>query len=176
MAAGAAAVPRAAVIAACVAWLVWPGVARSSGGVILEVRGTAVVVAMAASAAAIAFFYWYVRSRLTEHTSAVPPDLAAIVQELAAREDGGVLCLPTMYADFVCYQSGKSILWGGHSGDLTKFEALFPVVRERLERLIGQYGVRYVLLDEAYVRAADLELEPMLRMVARRGQFVLYET
>ncbi|MBM3464917.1 MAG: hypothetical protein FJX76_22695 [Armatimonadetes bacterium] len=138
--------------------------------------GTAFVVATAASVAAIALFYWYVWSRLTEHTTALPPDLVAVVRDLEAREDGGVLCLPTMYADFVCYQSGKSILWGGHSGDLTKYEALFPVVREPLEKLIERYGVRYVLLDEAYVTAADLKLEPMLRPLSRHGQFVLYST
>ena len=36
-----------------------------------------------------------------------------------------VLVIPSMYADFIAYNAPKAVVWGGHSGDLTKFEEFF---------------------------------------------------
>ena len=138
--------------------------------------GLAVAAALVASLASVATFLVVVRRRATEHTAIVPAELAAISAELSGLEGDGVLVLPTMYSDYLCYASGKRVLWGGHSGDLRRFEDIFPVFRKPLEDLIGEYGLSFVLLDEAYVTPARVGLGPYLVAVARRGTFALYRT
>lgn len=138
--------------------------------------GLAVAGALAASLASVVAFLLVVRRRTTEHTAIVPADLAAISADLSVQEGDGVLVLPTMYSDYLCYASGKRVLWGGHSGDLLRFEDVFPIFRKPLEDLVAEYGLAFVLLDEAYVTPARVGLEPYLVVVARRGTFALYRT
>jgi len=128
------------------------------------------------SFAAIAVFYGYLRTRTSEHTSSTPPDLEATAADLAGASGEGVLCLPSMYADFVSFASRKKVLWGGHSGDLSKFEAVYPVIRRPLEDLIDEYRLDYVLLDLAYTDPEQLRLTARLRPISRHGTFALYET
>jgi hypothetical protein len=80
-----------------------------------------------------------------------------------------------MYADYTCYNSGKSVLWGGHSGNLRNFELLTPVIRRPVPALLREYGVRYVLMDGLYACPKEVGLEGHL---VRRGSwdsFDLYE-
>ncbi|MDE3102007.1 MAG: hypothetical protein KGJ98_07185 [Chloroflexota bacterium] len=128
------------------------------------------------SLAAIAFFVVYTRTRTTERTSSAPPELEKMAASLPALPLDGLLVLPAMYADYVCYHSGKRTLWGGHSGDLTRFEAIFPVIRRPLEELIAQYDLHYVLLDLSYVTPERLRLDRSLEEIQREGAFVLYRT
>lgn len=138
--------------------------------------GLAVAAAAAMSVVAIAFFYIYVRTRTTERTSSEPPGLAKLTSTLAELESDGVLVLPTMYADYVCYKSGKRTLWGGHSGDLSRFEALSPRIRRPLDHLIAQYDLHYALIDLSYVDPAQIDLDGHLSEIARDGSFALFET
>lgn len=128
------------------------------------------------SMAAIAVFYTYLRTRRSEHTSSTPPDLAKVASELATLGGDGILCLPSMYADFVSFASGKKVLWGGHSGDLSNFEAVFPVIRRPLDELIEQYEIDYVLLDLAYTDPKLLRLDEKLHPISSHGTFWLYRT
>lgn len=137
--------------------------------------GAAVLVCALASLAGIAYFYRYIRTRRTEHTATLPPELREITSRLAGRSGDGVVCLPTMYADFVAYASGKRVLWGGHSGDLGRFEAMSPVIRRPLPDLAREYGLRYLLLDHAYASPGRLDLEGRVTPVDREGSFALYE-
>lgn len=137
--------------------------------------GIVIVLSFVASAAAIAVLYVYLRTRKSEHTSSTPPDLAAVASSLATMPGDGALVLPTMYADFVAYASGKKVLWGGHSGDLTRFEAIFPVISEPLEGLIQRYGLQYILLDRAYTDLRRLRLDERARLLSQSGSFALYE-
>jgi hypothetical protein len=136
--------------------------------------GTATVVAALAAAAGIAVFFRHVWSRRTQHTAWTPPDLANLVSELARLQGDGVLCLPWMYADYVVYHSGKSVLWGGHSGDLTRFESLSPVIRRPLDELVKKYRLTWALFDLAYTQPDRVGLGAVLSLAARHGQFALY--
>lgn len=137
--------------------------------------GSLVLAAGAMSVAAIVFFLVYTRSRQSERTSSVPPQLERVTSRLRAAPLDGVLVLPFMYADYVCYNAGKRTLWGGHSGDLTRFEAIFPVVRSPFDQLIREYNLHYVLLDLSYVTPERIRLDGVLDEMQRDGQFALYE-
>lgn len=108
-------------------------------------------VCLSFSLGAIWFFYAYVRGRASEQTATTPPELAQAAQALAAMPPGGAFVLPYMYADYLGYHSGKPILWGGHCGDLTRFEAITPVIARPLPELFAEHGVRYVLVDRSFV-------------------------
>lgn len=118
---------------------------------LLRPVGVVTLMALAASLGGIFFFYAYVRGRATEQTASTPEALRAATDELASRPPGAVLVLPYMYADYVLYHSGKPVLWGGHSGNHDRLEALFPVIRADLRETFARHGIRYALLDRAYV-------------------------
>ncbi len=136
--------------------------------------GLVTLLGLALSLGAIGFFYTYLRRRATEQTSSAPPGLVRIVEKLASMDGDGVLCIPYMYADYTAYNARKSVLWGGHCGNLARFEALAPVVTRAFPELMREYGVQYVLLDTLYARVGDVRLEPFVREIARTDTFVLY--
>jgi len=148
----------------------------TEGRALTSPAGLLLVAATAVSAAAIAFFIVYTRRKTTERTSSLPPGLARVTSTLARLPADGVLVLPAMYADYVCYNSGKRTLWGGHSGDLRRFEAIFPVIRRPLDELIAEYDLHYVLLDLSYVAPPQIRLADVLREIAREDRFALYDT
>jgi len=120
--------------------------------------GGATLACLGFSSGAIWFFWSYVRARATEQTAATPPDLKRAIEALRALPTGGVFVLPYMYADYVCYNAERPVLWGGHSGDLRRFELLAPVIARPLPDLFREYGVRYALVDRNYVDPAQLGL------------------
>lgn len=148
------------------------GVGSASG--LATPVGLAVVASLALSLAAILFFYRYMARRVTEHTATAPPGLAHAVRYLAGLPGDGVLCLPYMYADYTCYHSGKRTLWGGHCGDLSRFEYLSPVIIRPLPELLREYGVHYVLLDKLYTTPEEIGLDHALEPLSSWDSFVLY--
>lgn len=124
------------------------------------------------SLGAIWFFYAYVRGKQSEQTASTPPPLSEAVRALRGLPEGGVFVLPYMYADYVGYESGRPVLWGGHCGDLSRIEAIMPVIRRPLAELFREHGVRYLLIDRSYVDPALLRLE--LRSI-HRAEFELLE-
>jgi hypothetical protein len=136
--------------------------------------GLATVGAVALSLAAIVFFWYHVRRQATEQTASVPSGLGAAVRHLATLPGDGVLCLPYMYSDFVCYHSRKRILWGGHCGDLHRFEEVAPVLTRALPELFEAYGVRYLLLDHLYASLTDLHLDGEVRTEGCFESFEIY--
>jgi hypothetical protein len=117
---------------------------------LLRPVGLATLACLAASVLAVGFFYLYARRLAPEQTASVPPGLAEATAALAALPgNGGVLVLPYMYADYVCYHSGKPVLWGGHCGDLRRLESIAPVVREPWGRIRKQYKLEYALLEDS---------------------------
>ena len=130
--------------------------------------------AVLASAVGVAIFFRHVWTRRTQHTAWTPPDLVDLVAELARRPGDGVVCLPWMYADYVAYHSGKSVLWGGHSGDLTRFESLSPVIRRPLDALITEHQLAWAIFDFEFTDPDRVGLNGMVRLALRRGQFGLY--
>ena len=138
--------------------------------------GLAVLCAMIASFAALAYFYRVMASRDTEHTAQTPHDLVEAADYLRELPGKAVLVLPTMYADFVAYKAAKPVVWGGHSGDLKKFEEFFPVIRKPLNYFIHQYEVDYVLLDLAYTKPSDLQADHALIPLRSFGCMAIYET
>jgi hypothetical protein len=137
--------------------------------------GIVTLVCLSFSLGAIWFFYAYVRGRETEQTATTPRELAEATGALAALAPGGVFVLPYMYADYVCYNSGKPTLWGGHCGDLARFEAIAPVIRRPLPELFREHGVRFVVLDTLYARPEDLRLDGYCSLRGRYASFELYE-
>lgn len=137
--------------------------------------GVATVIGLIGSIGAISFFWLYSRHKTIEATASLPAGLAEAVRHLAQLPGDGVLCLPYIYADYTCYNSGKRVLWGGHCGDLRPLEVLAPVISQPVPDLLGSYGVRYVLLDRAYAGPEDIGLGTRVDHVGRFQSFELYE-
>ncbi len=137
--------------------------------------GVATVAGLVASLSAIAYFYRHLARQATEKTASVPDGLSEAVTALATLPPSGVLCVPYMYADYVCYNSGQRVLWGGHCGDLTRFEALAPVIARPLLPLLAEYDVGYLVLDRLYASVGDLHLADHVACRGRWGTFELYE-
>jgi hypothetical protein len=137
--------------------------------------GLALVISLIASFAALAYFYRLMATRETEHTAQTPPDLADAATFLRTLPGDHALVLPTMYADFVAYGADKAVVWGGHSGDLRKFEEFFPVLRRPIDYFVRQYAVDYVVLDETYVLPERLGIESSVAALKRFGSIVVYE-
>lgn len=135
--------------------------------------GLLVLACLGVSLAAIAYFILYVRGQSTALTSSVPEGLGEATRALAALPAGPVFVLPYMYADYVCYHSGKAVVWGGHCGDLARFEWITPVIARPLPEMFEELGVRYLLLDERYLRAKDLRLPDQLRAIGRHDSFAV---
>ena len=137
--------------------------------------GFAFVLALLASFAALAYFYRVMARRQTEHTAQTPPDLAEAAAYLRTLPGPRVLVFPTMYADFVAYAADKAVVWGGHSGNLDRFEEFYPVLRKPLAYFVERYAVDYILIDEGYVQPARLGLETNVNLLSRFGQTVAFE-
>ncbi len=136
--------------------------------------GLLLAIAVIVSFAALAYFYRFMAVRQTEHTSQTPPDLAAAAQYLRAAPGGRVLVLPNMYADYVAYTAEKAVVWGGHSGDLTRFEEFFPVLRQPLPYFFETYAVDYLVIDHAYTTPAQLKLSDEIQSMTSFGQIGIY--
>src|SRR5207244_5184801 len=124
-----------------------------------SIAGLALVFSLIASFAALAYFYRVMARRETEHTAQTPPDLAEAAAYLRRLPGERVLVLPSMYADFVAFNANKAVVWGGHSGNLSKFEEFFPVLRKPLGYFVERYSVDYLVLDHAYVKADRLGIQ-----------------
>jgi hypothetical protein len=141
----------------------------------VSIVGLTVLVSIIASFAALAYFYRMMAGRQTEHTAQTPPDLAEAAAHLRSLPGKRVLVLPSMYADFVAYNADKSVVWGGHSGDLRKFEEFFPVLRKPLDYFVERYDVDYLILDLAYVTPERLGLVDSVTVLEHHGSIGLYE-
>ena len=142
---------------------------------LLRPFGLLVLACLSLSVAAIAFFCLYVRRQATELTSSVPQGLVEATRALAELPPGGVFVLPYMYADYVCYRSGKPVVWGGHCGNLARFEWITPVISRRLPEMFKELRVRYLLLDDRHARQEELDLQGHLRTLCHRDGFEVLE-
>ena len=143
------------------------------GGV--SVVGVMLLLSFLASFAALAYFYRVMALRQTEQTAQTPPDLADAASYLHGLPGQRVLVLPNMYADFVAYASGKAVVWGGHSGDLSRLEEFFPVLRKPLPYFFERYAVDYFLLDLAYATPERLKVEGTAAPLSQFGSICVYQ-
>jgi hypothetical protein len=141
----------------------------------LSFVGLALLISIIASFAALAYFYRVMARRETEHTAQTPPDLAEAAAHLRTLPGQRVLVLPSMYADFIAYNADKAVVWGGHSGDLTRFEEFYPVIRKPPGYFVERYAVDYFVLDEAYVTPERLGVTDSINEVERFGHIAVYE-
>jgi len=137
--------------------------------------GLALVISVIASFAALAYFYRVMARRETEHTAQTPPNLAEAAAYLRTLPGRNVLVLPSMYADFVSYGADKAVVWGGHSGDLRKFEEFYPVLRKPLRHFVDRYAVDYLVLDHAYVTPERLGITDAISPLDHFGPIAVYE-
>jgi hypothetical protein len=137
--------------------------------------GLALLISLIASFSALAYFYRIMARRQTEHTAQTPPDLAKATEYLRGLAGQRVLVLPSMYADFVAYDSGKAVVWGGHSGDLRRFEEFSPVIRKPIDYFFRQYNVDYVVLDYTYSTPAQLRIEDGVTLLEQFGSIAVHE-
>jgi hypothetical protein len=142
---------------------------------LLRPPGLATLAALAASTVSVIFFLTYMRGKKSELTAHVPPGLRALAQRLATLPEGGLVCLPGGYSDYMTYQTGRPVLWGGHSGSLDKFELVSPVWRERVEDAARTRGVRYLIVERAWVDPAVLGLDTGCGLVVHEQGFDLYD-
>jgi hypothetical protein len=115
------------------------------------------------------------RGRDTEQTASLPAGLVEATRILAGRPRTGVLVLPYMYADYVCYGSGQPVAWGGHCGDLRKLEWLAPVVTRPFAEILGDLKIGQVLLDLRFAGPDELKLPGTPAAFWASGGFALYE-
>ncbi len=137
--------------------------------------GLVLLLSVIASFAALAYFYRLMNRRTTEHTAQTPPDLAKAAAYLRGLPGRNVLVLPTMYADYIAYAADKAVLWGGHSGDLTRLEEFFPVVRRPLPYFIERYAIEYAVLDQTYIGSTRLGIGEELTPLTSCGSIAVYE-
>ena len=149
--------------------------ATSTPSGFLRLHALATLAAWAASVASIVFFLTYMRNKDNELTAHVPPGLKAMAAELALRKTGGVVCLPGGYSDYIAYNTGRAVLWGSHSGSLNKFELVAPLWQERVEHAARRHGVRYLIVERAFVDPAILALDPGCALVSTSPGFDLYD-
>jgi hypothetical protein len=116
------------------------------------------LISFLASFGALAYFFRVMDMRQTEQTAQTPPDLARATEYLREQPEGSVLVLPNMFADFVMYNSGKPVVWGGHSGNLARLEEFFPVIRQPLSYFFERYHVVYVVVDQHYTTLDRLQI------------------
>jgi len=85
-----------------------------------------------------------------------------------------IACFSVDLADSLVYNCRRHVLWGTHHNCMnSKVVDFFPVLRKPLKWFKEQYGIKYILVDTAYVRPQDLELEKN-SIVKQFGQYVLY--
>jgi hypothetical protein len=137
--------------------------------------GLATLAALAASAVSVLFFVSYMGTKTNELTAHVPPGLRAITILMKTLPQGGVVCLPGGYSDYVTYQTERPVLWGSHSGSLEKFELVSPVWRERVEEAARRFGVRYLLIERSFVDPAVLALDASCVRIAQEAGFDLFD-
>ncbi len=142
---------------------------------LLRPAGLATLAALGASAVSVVFFLVYMRGKKNELTAHVPGGLRALTARLSSLPSGGVVCLPGGYSDYVAYQTEREVLWGSHSGSLRKFELVSPVWRERVEDAARKCGVRYLIVERAYVDPAVLTLDSGCSLIAQDAGFDLYD-
>jgi hypothetical protein len=133
------------------------------------------LISLFGSFAALAYFFRVMDRRRTEQTAQTPPDLARATDYLSNLADGAVLVLPNMYADFVTYSSAKPVVWGGHSGNLSRFEEFFPVLRQPLNYFFERYRVAYVLLDHQYTTPERLHIGDTTNLLEQFGLIGVYQ-
>jgi hypothetical protein len=142
---------------------------------LLTPPGLATLAALGASVVSIVFFLGYMRGKQAELTAHIPPGLRAVAARLGSLPKGGVVCLPGGYSDYVTYQTERPVLWGSHSGSLKKFELVSPVWRERVEDAARRLGVRYLIVERAFVDPQALALDAGCALVAQEDGFDLYD-
>jgi hypothetical protein len=142
---------------------------------LLRPSGLATLAALGASAVSVIFFLGYIRGKTNELSAHVPPGLRALAEKLTSLPQGGVVCLPGGYSDYVTYRTGRSVLWGSHSGSLDKFELVSPVWRERVEDAARRHGVRYLIVERSWIDPAVLKLDARCALVAREDGFELFD-
>jgi hypothetical protein len=142
---------------------------------LLTPPGLATLAALGASVMSIVFFLGYMRGKQAELTAHVPPGLRAVTARLASLPKGGVACLPGGYSDYVTYRTERPVLWGSHNGSLEKFELVSPVWRERVEEAARRLGVRYLIVEPAYVDPGVLALDAGCALIGREDGFELFD-
>jgi len=142
---------------------------------LLSPAGLATLAALGASLVSVAFFLLYMRGKTNELNAHVPPGLRELTARLASLGEGGVVCLPGGYSDYVAYRSGRSVLWGSHSGSLQAFELVSPVWKERVEAAARRFGCRYLIVERTFVDPAVLVLDSRCRLLAHDSGFDLFD-
>lgn len=137
--------------------------------------GLATLASIAVSVASVAFFVVYMRRKKDELTAHVPPGLSALAARIEALPPGGVVCLPGGYSDYITYRTRRPVLWGSHSGSLDKFELVSPVWGERVEKAARRLGVRYLIVERAYVDPKVLALDAGCAAIAHEDGFDLFD-
>ncbi len=151
--------------------------AASIGGPagLLRPTGLATLAALGASVMSVVFFLVYMRNKKDELTAHVPRGLRALADRLASLPPGGVVCLPGGYSDYITYRTERPVLWGSHNGSLEKFELVGPVFRERVEDAARRHGVRYLIVERAWVDPKVLTLDRNCVLLAEADGFDLYD-
>jgi len=72
------------------------------------------------------------------------------------------------------YNSGKPVVWGGHSGNLARLEEFFPVIRRPLSYFFERYRVVYVVIDQNYATPDRLQMGDATDLLEQFGSIGVY--
>jgi hypothetical protein len=99
----------------------------------------------------------------------------AAVANVAALPPGRIAVFPMTASDEVAFRTPHAVLWGGHGLGFRLLEPVFPVMRERLAKVMQDNGCNLLLIDLRYwpdgERVARAELAGVALM--RFGEWLL---
>lgn len=117
---------------------------------------------------------WYYRTVPRNRRWSIDHDFSAILQELASRPRGVVMCIPPNWYDVVAYKTRQPVLWGAHGYGFRRVEPTFPRLLIPLPEIFERYGVRYLLsLDGALSERFSSDMPPA--STTRIGSYTLYD-
>lgn len=102
---------------------------------------------------------------------ALPPD---VIGAIARCGQGAWLSYPMQLMEHIACLADRPVLWGGHGDRAEHLGQVFPVLRIPFETLMQKYGLRYILINDAYLK--DIERIAVPReVIAREKGFTIIE-
>lgn len=135
-----------------------------------ELSTPVVFVALTLNLTGVGLFLW--RLLNTDRTR-VNEDLDGIIDDLCARPDGTVMCIPSNWYEIVAYRTKKPVLWGAHGYGFKRLEPLWPRLKIPIGKVIADYDVRYLLMPVDMITDAFANDLPS-RETVERGRYRLH--
>lgn len=129
-----------------------------------------VILALVLNICGVMVYYW--EARRNKRTR-VEEGLGRIIDILALRPKGVVMCIPVSWHEIVAYKTNHQVLWGAHGHGFKRIEPTLPRLMLPMSEIRRRYNVRYLLtMDE--MLPPNFEAELTAATEVRDGVFRLY--